>query len=410
MTHALTVIAEIDHARRAELEAAIGRFKASDLPDTHFTRLVIVDDDDKKELPALLAWESNHDGEVDDYLRACLDCASLDAVFACCRGYPGAVEPAAFLRWMTDHSHRAAAFYAAYRDVPKRQVDNDIAVHDAIRDVIDRPGMRAELAKLAPDDIRARIAEIVGAERPDLDLTPQPEPSWLGPRVALVVGGLLLLPLIVPVGIVLALLTRSKELSDPPGHKAWRPVHDDKRHQEDEDVAAQNQLTHLVDLKPGRIRIAACWSILTFVDLVARTFAVDGALGGITDIHFARWVILLDPRENVRRKRHRLLFFSNYDGSWESYLGEFVDRAAPWLTAVWSHAVDFPTAKWVFFEGATDEESFKQWARNHQVKKRMWWTGVPHSTVQNVRNDTWIRRRLNTKLDHDEAKQWLMRL
>src|SRR5690242_4944762 len=97
-TQALTVIAEIDHQQRPELErrlAIIARdpeanplFRPMDLPDTHFMRFVIIDD---PELPALLAWESNHDRSKRTYLSEVLAAVpGLARVFECCVGFPGA--------------------------------------------------------------------------------------------------------------------------------------------------------------------------------------------------------------------------------------------------------------------------------------------------------------------------------
>jgi hypothetical protein len=119
-------------------------------------------------------------------------------------------------------------------------------------------------------------------------------------------------------------------------------------------------------------------------------------------------VIVRDRRRvPPRQKRHRLLFFSNYDGSWESYLGEFIDRASSGLTAVWSNTVDFPRSRFLIGAGARDEEAFKQWTRDHQIATQVWWSGVPASTVRNVRDDIWVRRRLLRPLPDDEAMQWL---
>ena len=150
------------------------------------------------------------------------------------------------------------------------------------------------------------------------------------------------------------------------------------------------------------------------IDVVARVHSVRGDLGGITAIHFARWVILRDQRSAAERrgraKRHRLLFFSNYDGSWESYLGEFIDRAASGLTAVWSNTCGFPATRALIQDGARDEEAFKQWTREHQIPTQVWWTGAPDSTVRNVRDDIWIRRRLDRGLADDEVQTWMRRL
>jgi len=84
----------------------------------------------------------------------------------------------------------------------------------------------------------------------------------------------------------------------------------------EEDRVDQNGLTHLVPLKPGWYRAFALKTMVYLVTALADAGALTGRLGGIQTIHFARWVALPD---------RRLLFFSNYDGSWEAYLGEFVD-------------------------------------------------------------------------------------
>jgi hypothetical protein len=40
----------------------------------------------------------------------------------------------------------------------------------------------------------------------------------------------------------------------------------------------------------------------------------------------------------------------------------------------------------------------------------VWWTGVPMSSVQNVRDDLDIRASLARAQDPEEATSWLMRL
>jgi hypothetical protein len=191
-----------------------------------------------------------------------------------------------------------------------------------------------------------------------------------------------------------------------------RPVHDDKHlaNDEDPDGVTQNQLTHVVDIKPGWFRLATLRFVLTAIDVIARVYSVRGNLGGIISIHFARWVILVDRRAQKKDVRHRLLFLSNYDGSWESYLGEFVDRAAYGLTGVWSNTVGFPRTEGLLGAGAHDEEAFKQWTRRHQIHTQVWWTGVPDSTVQNIRDDIWIRQNLGRALPDDEVAAWLRKL
>ena len=134
-TQALTVLAEIDPARRPELEACLRAiaadldnnvvFRPCDLPATHFMRFVLITDEPKRELPVLLAWESNHDGEAAAYLaRIARHVPSIDRVFEHCRDYPaaGTADVDGWVAWMLDRNHRAAAFYTGYRGVSRTQV------------------------------------------------------------------------------------------------------------------------------------------------------------------------------------------------------------------------------------------------------------------------------------------------
>jgi hypothetical protein len=194
-----------------------------------------------------------------------------------------------------------------------------------------------------------------------------------------------------------------------------RPVHDVSGQARFEDRVMQNQLTHVVDVKPGRFRLVVLWLALGAIDLLAKLYFVRGQLGGITTIHFARWVILHDRRDAPARRRHRVVFFSNYDGSWDAYLGEFIDRAAMGLTAAWSSTAGFPPSRYLLLDGATDEERFKGWTRDHQRpavdgEVQAWWTGVQTQTVGNVLDNTWVRRRLSRELDDEELTTWLRRL
>lgn len=424
-TRALTVLAELAPGpARALLEHRLAEiadgpadrpvFRPSDLPDTHFMRFVIIDDP-RGELPALLAWESNHDGATADYLAAVARATpAIDAVFACCADYPadGVRDVDGWVAWMTARSYPAGAFYTAYRGVPRRTVENDRRVHDAIRELLDRED-RATLGALPRPELQRRIRTQLAELHPELDLSPEDddEMRWLGGRLLALLGALVALPFILLLALPWYLALRRKESTDLATAYA-RPVDVAPGVRDAEDHVTQNQLTHVVDLKPGAFRLATLWLVLKAIDVIARVYSVRGDLGGITAIHFARWVILRDRRTGgpKRHRRHRLLFFSNYDGSWESYLGEFIDRAAYGLTAVWSNTRGFPATEHLVTAGARDEEAFKQWTREHQIPTQVWWTSVAGSTVQNIRDDIWIRRRLDREMSDAELASWLRKL
>ena len=422
-TQALTVLAELDPGPvpRALLEHRLAViagdlagnpvFRPGELPDTHFMRFVIIDDP-RGELPSLLAWETNHDGLAADYLAAVARAApSIEAVFECCAGYPagGIAELAGWIAWMQARAYPAGAFYIAYRGVLRSRILNDRLVHDAIRSALDGED-RAALAQLSRHEIQRRIRAQVADRHPDLETWPtgDDELRWLVGKILAVLGLVVALPVILVLALPWYLVLRRKESTDL-ATAYRRPVVVDPAVRDAEDRATQNQLTHVVDIKPGRFRFATLWLVLKAIDIVAQVYSVRGDLGGITTIHFARWVILRDRRTGVR-KRHRLLFFSNYDGSWESYLGEFIDRAAYGLTAVWSNTVGFPETEHLVCKGARNEEAFKQWTREHQILTQVFWTGAPGSTVQNIRDDILIRRQLDRGLADAELTTWLRKL
>ena len=56
-------------------------------------------------------------------------------------------------------------------------------------------------------------------------------------------------------------------------------------------------------------------------------------------IHFARWVFLDDKK--------RLLFASNYDGSLESYMDDFINKVAWGINLVFSNGVGYPRTDWL---------------------------------------------------------------
>jgi hypothetical protein len=222
-------------------------------------------------------------------------------------------------------------------------------------------------------------------------------------------AALLLVTVLLPVTVWWYLTLRKHEQRDKP-EQSFRAVHGMPDLIASEDRIVQNQLTHVVDLKPGCFRYFTQRVVLFAIDQLARVWFVKGELGGIASIHFARWVILHDPREEPAVKRHRLLFFSNYDFSWDSYLGEFVDRASGGLTAVWSNTEGYPRTKNLLDQGADDEETFKQWARNRQIASQVWWSGVRYSSVENVNDDIAVHRGAVGELEPQDVNAWLQRI
>jgi hypothetical protein len=166
----------------------------------------------------------------------------------------------------------------------------------------------------------------------------------------------------------------------------------------EEDRVDQNGLTHLVPIKPGWYRTFALRTMLMLVTALAVAGSLVGRLGGIETIHFARWVVLPD---------RRLLFFSNYDGSWEAYLGHFIDKASMGLTMIWCNTQWYPKTRLLLFKGARDEGAFKAWTRAHQVPTQVWYSAYPQLSVADVLRNARIRELLGGTLTPTSSAELL---
>ena len=169
---------------------------------------------------------------------------------------------------------------------------------------------------------------------------------------------------------------------------------------EDQDHSVQNQMSSVIFMKQPRwFRLLLLRFVLRALNFSARHIFVDGRLGGINSIHFARWALVDNNR--------RLLFFSNFDGTWESYLGEFVDKAAKGLTGVWSNCEGFPRTNLLTGGGAAAEARFKAYTRNSQIPTQVWYSAYPNLTVANINKNSKIRQELPGEMTEAEAQRWL---
>ncbi|MCI0361429.1 MAG: hypothetical protein L0211_23345, partial [Planctomycetaceae bacterium] len=166
-----------------------------------------------------------------------------------------------------------------------------------------------------------------------------------------------------------------------------------------ENWTEQNHLFGIVAMKPGLVRNLVLRVVFFAIVTNASSISRPGFLGELGTIHFARWILL--PGTN------KLLFFSNYGGSWESYLEDFITKAHAGLTGVWSNTIGFPRTNNVFQDGATDGDRFKRWARRLQHPTRVWYSAYPHLTTARIRLNSAIRQGLASAATEDEAAQWL---
>jgi len=166
-----------------------------------------------------------------------------------------------------------------------------------------------------------------------------------------------------------------------------------------ENRCAQNHMISVTRRKPGVVRWFTSRLVFWAVGQFAANVFPPGFLSDIGTIHFARWVTVPKSRD--------ILFFSNYDASWESYLEDFITRAHAGLTGVWSNSIGFPKSENLVQGGATDGERFKRFARRSMVPTRFWYSAYPKLAMTGIRTNSDIRRGLSGVMTEDDAQNWL---
>ena len=102
-----------------------------------------------------------------------------------------------------------------------------------------------------------------------------------------------------------------------------------------------------------------------------------------------------------------MLFASNYDGSLESYMDDFIDKVAWGLNAAFSNGVGYPRTRWLVGEGAKDELAFKNFLRSNQLATQVWYSAYDNLTAHNIETNARIRAGLNGDMSPAEAEAWL---
>lgn len=411
----LTFITEINTDKRVRLEELLEQVRKNldnnpyipfaSLTRLHFMSLVIIDNNDG--YGAYLVFENNFDGPLDSYLNELLQHAGkgLHEIYLCCTDYPGGAYNASQLAaYLKAHVVLPNAYHIGNVGRSAERIRQENRLLMQIQSRLDTL-VAAGRSKDAPSVLRQDVQQFV---RSDSSLT------WavddIGPRqttaervvpwikvIAAAIGAIILSPVLIPLAVIWVIILRKKEKSDPSNSHPVNTEHIQKLN-EQEDRIVQNHLASVTLVKPGWFRRTTLRVVLWLVNLLART-ANKGELSGIPSIHFAHWSMIDNGR--------RLLFLSNFDGSWNSYLDDFIDKATYGLTAVWTNTVGFPPTRFLIYGGAQNEADFKSFSRDSQSPTLVWYSAYPNLTVQNIDKDSLIREDLFSTLDENATKTWL---
>lgn len=423
-----TVLSEVDPAREGELRRLLesmndapGRVNAHNalipfgrLDRLHFARLVILDDktlDDARaygespgSYPLYLAFLGDIDGDVLSFLKELVRVSAdgLRAIFSCCLGFTADTD---LVAWFNKGSASAIAAYVNSPGRTVRRVREEAALVAALEGYVEDNA--TALAPRSPPEIRATLKYFVRTEKSAGRLSLAGEsstpPGWRIANFLHAIGGPLLLLIASPALIVIApfFIVRLRHLEKTDPELCWRV---DQAHSDGlaflEDRETSNQFTAMGSVKPGWTRLWTLIGVLSAVNYAARHIVRRGRLGRIRTIHFARWVFL-DGRK-------RMVFFSNYDGTVESYMDDFINKAGFGLNAVFSCGIGYPRTNWLIRDGCADEQKYKNFLRRHTLPTQVWYKAYPGLTAVDLERNGRIRDGLNSfSMSETQTRDWL---
>jgi hypothetical protein len=378
--HALTVIAKVKPGEEESLRQVLkdigpGMFAKSS--STHVANFVILND---KENGPRLFFTSYYDGDLRDYLRELLQVApQMHKIWDKCEGYTG---PRAFMRFIRRHAHPAQALFIALRNESVQSIRREKAIRQQIEQFLSLEEVARYMRKpgLAPFfDLLSQIPRKRALPNPLQLLTTK---LW-----KLAHGAFF--------GIYLAFARWYGSLIVDNNFVSVAADVGKQMHTTVTDtLASQDQMTNMIEVKPGyRLRIRLALAMLNFL---ARYGFEPGDLAGVKTIHFACWVLVDGGK--------RLLFQSKFDGSWENYMGDFVDKVSWGLDAVWENTVNYPSA------GMRDIWAFKRFIRDHQFEFQIAYSAYPQETVTNIITSDYLCAPLGRGFDPTTVEGWLGRL
>ena len=426
---ALTVIAPLDPLTVGDLRLLLTQIRNENIEENsilpfkklngvHFCRFLILDGTES--IPPQLAYATNFDYSEKSHIEAIKRPGVLSGfhkIFSFCPSYRRDLQPEQAVEdFIMTHKQKVHTFYRGHRGLSVRQIQREYDLYCSIQSFLDNAKMNhstdIEIKEAINKHIRATQPSLMGSHEIKISRLPILVVAllYLGLPLLLFLGLAFYLGVLIPAIIILLLVLFSLSLYLRYLEKNARELFPDFETIKDsqnnakeltayEDRQVQNQLSHLVPLRPGIFRLALQRFALSALNKLAILTYNQGRLGDIATIHFARWSIIDGGK--------RLLFFSNFDGSWENYLGDFVDRAAVGLTLAWSNTVEFPKTRWLILDGAKNEELFKTWTRKYQIVTQVWYTAYKHLTVKNILRNHKVAVGLEKDLRGQELKDWL---
>ncbi len=438
-----------------ELEAGKHEF-FENTENIHYLRWLIIDDKHTypnslffkgKAHEPKLVFSSNFDGSVGNHIKdlsADLKTNAIDNIYSHCKGYPSVEKrnPDSRAHFFNKHKIQASAFYKGSPGRTVSQIKKENTLRNHLKNVLDSKDWGSKSPLEIYKSIKEEALSLDTFKWVKEEKYKMPTINWFG-MILLALVLLLLLPVII---VWVLIVQYGFESKDEYYDKARSDLDPEKVKilEEYEDLGTrkkqtgnaleikeearagdsklnlpiyyQNQFSQLVEMKPGKVRLITFKAMMLFARTLIPNFMVKGELMGIPTIHFARWVLFDNNK--------RVLFFSNFDGSWQQYLGDFIDQSGWGLTGIFSNTAVFPKSRFMGFTGilakfsfiknshflfpggAYEEEHFLAWSRDSELSTQIWYSAYPELSIKNVNNNSRLRVMLSKNLSNRKAKKF----
>jgi hypothetical protein len=139
-------------------------------------------------------------------------------------------------------------------------------------------------------------------------------------------------------------------------------------------------MTAITPMEPWKTPI-----LRLFLFILGHVKPLQSKLVGLSFIHFARWVVvkrrafprLTESQPEEQLSYDYLLFFSNFNGTWNQYIDAFADVLAGGLDMVWRWSEKFPRSRPV--------TAFKRYIALVQFDTDYYYTAYPRATTNDVK-------------------------
>jgi len=161
-------------------------------------------------------------------------------------------------------------------------------------------------------------------------------------------------------------------------------------------VYAMNAIT---PMKPWKT-----WILRSFFFVLGHVKPLQSDLINLSFIQFARWLIvprtrfpcLGRPEQRESLRYDYLLFFSNFNGTWNQYIDAFSAVLSKGLNLIWRWSEKFP--------GSVPVTNFKEYIARCQFDTDYYYTAYPQATANDVKAAHLVKGALTTLAKQAESQ------